>query len=197
MATTRKNKSGAAVLTRADVEEELPPNIPLADPETLEPIDMNIEPSTAFAEKLDAAIAPRPKLALSGLVPGTITPSGAYVPSGMVISIPCDVYPGLDLRVKFNVAVMFVVTRMEYEGPGETVVEKECRRLCTLIAGFENWNFVDPITGEPIPEPDRNDWTTFLPIVSALGWLSELHVWLVGPGLLNAFEKSMGNLQRG
>jgi hypothetical protein len=132
---------------------------------------------------------------LAGLVPGTLTEAGAYVPRGSVQRVPCDIFPGLDLKVDFLTSVAYKLTREDYEGPGDNPVERECRKLCAFVRGFEGWNFVDPVTDEPIPCPDPSDWQTFYPIVWVYGPLTELYTWLVGRGLTRALNQAMGNLQ--
>lgn len=131
---------------------------------------------------------------LAGLIPGTLTDAGAFVPRGAIRRVPCDIYPGLkDFAVYFRTSVAWRVVRDDYECEGETPVERECKKLCAFIADFDGWNFADPVDGKPIPKPDPTDWRTFTPIVWIHGTLADLYPWLVGRGLNSALEQPSKN----
>lgn len=158
----------------------------------------NKKAGTAPLEAEPATPAPVPEPApsgkvLAGLTPGTLTPQGYYVPRGAVQTVDCPLFPGLDLKVDYLTSVAWRIVREDYTGAGETPVEQECRKLCGFIMGFHNWAFLDPITGEPIPCPDPNNWETFRPIVWVYGPLVELYRWLVVTGLNMALNQAMGN----
>lgn len=150
--------------------------IPQADPETKEPVGL-----------------PEPPHILPNYTPGTLTATGAYVAHGQTASVDCPLYTGLNLRVVFNVQVAFGITRDKYVGPGDTPVEQAARRCMAMVAGFENWNFADPLTLEPIPEPNHADWESWRPLVGSTGVLTDLYFWILGPGLIRALNQSLGN----
>jgi len=150
------------------------------------------QPSEAVEEPNEPAVEVKSRPVLvPNAVPGSMTDDGYYVPRGNVERVECPLFP-IGLVVHFNTSVAFRVLTEEYEGPGDTVVEKECRRLCAFITGFENWRFKTPM-GEIIPEPNPADWNTYVPIVIRNGPVVELYPWLIGRGLSQALQQSMGN----
>ena len=139
--------------------------------------------------------APEPlaKHVLPTLRPNSMTEKG-FMPRGTVVRVPCDIYPGLEgFAVRFNVSIAYRIFRDDYEGPGETAVEKGCRKMAAMVDGFEGWNFIDPLTEEVIPEPNHEDWESWRCINWTYGALTELFDWIMGVGYTKALNIATGN----
>src|SRR6516164_11309215 len=136
-------------------------------------------------------MAVKKKPGLNGLVPGTMSQHG-YVPKGQTQRVRCDIWPDVpDFYVWFNVAIAWEIRRSDYEAQGETPVERAARKMAFYVDHFENWRFINWATKEPIPEPTRDDWESWRPMVSVLGLLPELGVWVMNDGFSKALDQAL------
>jgi hypothetical protein len=129
---------------------------------------------------------------LTDLTLGVMTDAG-FVPKGIEQVVDCDVYPEVPLRVHYLANVAWRAIRSDYELPGATPAERQCRKVAFVVRKFDGWNFADPFTRQPIPEPDPADWRTYMPMMASGNILNALGRWVIGPGLNKALDQASGN----
>jgi len=126
-------------------------------------------------------------------LPGTLDDDGYYVATGPTYRVHCTIFPLPDFYVWYLPSVKYALTREDYWLPGvDDALENECRKMQAYVRRFEGWKFKD-ITGEVIPEPNPDDWTTYKPICALVGPMGELYRWLTGAGLTEALRASSKN----
>jgi hypothetical protein len=130
--------------------------------------------------------------------PGTMTERGFVPPLGnYIVWIDIDLYPDIpDFRAGIRMDIAWRVINGGEDAPGEHAMEKRCRRMSLIIPDFEGWQLLDPLTQQPIPQPDPADWATYECIAWWTGPFKELGDWLMTTGWRKAVESALGNSKR-
>lgn len=108
------------------------------------------------------------------------------VHTGIIVRVPCPLYPATEdspaLVVGFRVDNLY---RIVNERQRATEGEEAARHYVSAIAPiWEGWDFLDEITGEPIPAPNPQDLDSY----KVLGTMLDIMQW-VPVGYKQALEQ--------
>lgn len=125
-----------------------------------------------------------------------VAPSGGIIPWGRLHPVMCDLYPpdpehgypGLTVYYRTNNYLRAVQERRE----GDDDATHVARLISRIAPTFSGWAFVDPYSGEPIPQPDPSDLDTYRVMVGEDSLLNDLGLWVINNYIV-AVRASLGN----